>query len=313
MSLYIYRKTASSGAADLAETLGAARYRGKIRPIEQKAKVNDAVVCWGEALPFITGVRILNGAPFRTKLEDAEVLRQAGVSTIEVSRTLPAPVVPQPAPPDPALQVVQDILNSVEDFVMPLNIRGQVFRDAIDELTDKFLVLRTTLQQAAPKATPAIKVTWLGRRMNHIGGNDLLNPTITPEFYSKKEDLVQEFRVHSFLGRSIRAGVKDLRDGFTQMATRPEVGETAHPWIRSWDGGWRIKYDGVTSKQKHRDLAHEAVKALGLDFGAVDIGKKADGTLIVLEVNRAPGLEGGTIDAYANAIQGWAEKEGIQF
>jgi hypothetical protein len=218
-------------------------------------------------------------------------------------------VVPQPAAPDPALQAVQDILNSVEDFVMPLNIRGQVFKDAIDELTDKFLVLRTTLQQAAPTVPPAIKVTWLGRRMKHIGGNDLLNPTTTPEFYSKKEDLVQEFRVHSFLGKSIRAGVKDVRDGYALTG----ITNFAHPWIRSWDGGWRIKYDGVTSKMKHRDLAHKAVKALGLDFGAVDIGERADGSLIVLEVNRAPGLEGGTIDAYATAIQDWAKKEGIRF
>ena len=33
--------------------------------------------------------------------------------------------------------------------------------------------------------------------------------------------------------------------------------------------------------------------------------ERADGSLLVLEVNRAPGLEGGTIDAYTDAIRQW--------
>ena len=126
-------------------------------------------------------------------------------------------------------------------------------------------------------------------------------PLLNPDYWSKKEPIVREFRVHSFLGRSIRAGVKDLRDGFTSA--------TAHPWVRSWEAGWRIRYDGVSSRQRHRDLAHAAVRALGLDFGAVDIAEKADGSLMVLEVNRAPGLEGGTVDAYASAVERWLNGE----
>ena len=81
-------------------------------------------------------------------------------------------------------------------------------------------------------------------------------------------------------------------------------GREAHPWIRSYEGGWRVLYDGISSKKKHRELAHRAVAALGLDFGAVDIGEAANGTLTVLEVNRAPGIEGGTVDAYAKALKG---------
>jgi glutathione synthase/RimK-type ligase-like ATP-grasp enzyme len=61
-----------------------------------------------------------------------------------------------------------------------------------------------------------------------------------------------------------------------------------------------ISYEGVSPA--HRNLAKKAVESLGLTFGAVDIGRKADNSLIVLEVNRAPGLEGNTINAYANAI-----------
>jgi glutathione synthase/RimK-type ligase-like ATP-grasp enzyme len=54
-----------------------------------------------------------------------------------------------------------------------------------------------------------------------------------------------------------------------------------------------------------REIAAAAVTALGLDFGAVDLAQRPDGTLFVLEVNRAPGVEAGTAVAYAQAIQRW--------
>jgi hypothetical protein len=43
----------------------------------------------------------------------------------------------------------------------------------------------------------------------------------------------------------------------------------------------------------------------------VDIGVRADGSLLVLEVNRAPGLEGGTITRYADAIRKWQNGENV--
>lgn len=144
---------------------------------------------------------------------------------------------------------------------------------------------------------------WVGRTADHTGGLDLLRPPQVPDYYVRRENLVKEVRVHSFKGKSIRAGVKAVREGYqAPNGTALDV-KNAHPWIRSWDGGWRISYSGEGIKNKHRDLAHAAVAALGLDFGAVDIGERSDGTLVVLEVNRAPGLEGGTIEAYAKAIR----------
>lgn len=228
MSLYVYRRASSSGARNLAEALNAKRFRGDRTPITQSLKRGDAVVCWGEALPPIAGVRILNGGPIQSKYGNAVQLGLAGIPTIEVSRTKP--------------------------------VDGE----------------------------------WLPRINNHVGGNDLLLPPDNPDFWTKKFDFVKEFRVHSFLHRSLRAGIK-----------APREGEAAHPWIRSWDAGWGIKYDGVSSRQKHREIAHAAVETLGLQFGAVDIGEKADGSLVVLECNRAPGIEHGTLDAYTRAVRGW--------
>jgi D-alanine-D-alanine ligase-like ATP-grasp enzyme len=52
-------------------------------------------------------------------------------------------------------------------------------------------------------------------------------------------------------------------------------------------------------------LSVEAVAALGLDFGAVDIIEDKEGNFYVLEINTAPGLEGHTVTSYAKAFHGY--------
>jgi len=50
-------------------------------------------------------------------------------------------------------------------------------------------------------------------------------------------------------------------------------------------------------------VALAAVSALGLDFGAVDIiYNEHENQYYVLEVNTAPGLEGTTVEKYAEAF-----------
>lgn len=298
--IYVYRRAPSNGARDLAEALGGRRYRGVNIPITQRLRPNDVVICWGESLAPVNGVKILNGTNIKGKYEDAVALRAAGVPTIEVSRSRPAPSYPAPVTVvDPALAAYTEAQRLAEEFT---NIgefrRTPPLVTGVGELHTAIGHLFTLLRVALPPAVVAPIVEWLGRLNTHIGGNDLLRPPDASQvqYFVKKLALVREFRIHSFKGRSIRAGVKAPREGIVQ-----------HPWIRSWDGGWTIKYDGVSSTQQHRQLAHQAVHALGLDFGAVDIGELANGSLVVLEVNRRPGIEGGTIDVYADAINRWAE------
>src|SRR5262245_60444506 len=158
------------------------------------------------------------------------------------------------------------------------------------KITDAAILLKAGVPTVEVSAT--FREGWLGRSRNHTCGDDLLVPPTRPDYWVRKLDIVEEYRVHMFHELSIRAGRKIPRDG-------------AHSWIRSLQSGWWISYDGKGIKQKHRELAKKAVKALGLDFGAVDLAKLKDGTLIVLEVNRAPGVEGNSITAYVNAIQKW--------
>lgn len=177
--------------------------------------------------------------------------------------------------------------------------------------TNKFLQLRTLATSGIatpPAAASKFSSTALPRLKFHSGGSDLLTPPEKPEFWVEKLPFVSEYRIHSFAGKSIRAGVKVPREGFREVPERqfrPGAG-LVHPWIRSFDAGWRVQYDGFRSDKKMRVLAHAAVKTLGLTFGAVDIGKLSNGTYLVLEVNTAPGLEGGTLTAYIKRLTEWA-------
>lgn len=160
------------------------------------------------------------------------------------------------------------------------------------KFTDARLLKEAGVPTIDARTSPGTTGEWLARTSDHERGSDLLNPRTRADYYVKKEKIVKEFRVHSFNGLSIRAGEK--------VKARPD----AHPWIRSWDAGWDVRYNGVTPA--HRAIAAKAIKALELDFGAVDIGQKENGDLFVLEVNRAPAMdEGNTAKIYAQYILEW--------
>jgi hypothetical protein len=263
--IYIYRPQASTSARVLAERL--TELGKEARRIRQPriGGSDELLVSWGGA-PIQWGGPSLNNIGLSNKLEDALKLKEAGVSTIEAASARPSRMV-----------------GGRTDFVLDTNVTR------FDEAQVRSLIGRMQAWLNNPPATAEPDPNWIGRSRNHVGGNDLLNPPSNPDYFVRMENLAQEYRVHIFKGRSIRAGIK-----------QPRAGVSPHPWVRSWDGGWMISYQGV--REPVRVLAKQAVEVLGLDFGAVDIGQKSDGGLIVLEVNRAPGLEGGTIDAYANAI-----------
>jgi hypothetical protein len=80
---------------------------------------------------------------------------------------------------------------------------------------------------------------------------------------------------------------------------------------RNYDNGFAFQL--VREAQIPRaavELASQAVEALALDFGAVDILHGRDGRFYVLEVNTAPGVEGEgrqVIQALARKIARWEE------
>jgi hypothetical protein len=151
--------------------------------------------------------------------------------------------------------------------------------------------------------------TAVPRLEGSVGGNDLLNPPSPKDahYYTQMVPLTKVYRVHSFAGKSIRAGVKVIREGF-KLASPGKwelSSRLAHPTIMTYEAGWRVNYD-FSSTKALRTIAHKAVKSLGLTFAAVDIGEKSDGLLLIIKVDPSPRIEGGTVIAYAKSLQKWA-------
>jgi len=284
--IWVYRRAASEGANLLAEDIllkGVRARKSQGRLMQERIAAGDFVICWGERYPaqVPNGVKVLNNVAPVSKFEEAQILARAGVTTVQVSRTRPAARARAP----------------FEERVIDLRaITRNTARDEAQRLIE-FADLENR-RYAEWQRQPAVVDEWLPRRNNHVGGSDLLRAPVAPDYYSKKENIVEEYRLHMFNGKSIRAGIKRQR----QQAPN---GQPSHPWIRSFDAGWVIAYEGFRSTAPMRELAAKAVKALGLDFGAVDMGKLTDGSFIVLEVNRAPGVENNTSVAYADAIIKW--------
>lgn len=292
--LYIYRRAKSTSARDLAEAImlqgtPARRTQGN-SPGFRNLQPTDKVVCWGDHFAAPAGIKTLNNTPGISKFAEAQALKAAGVSTIEVSREKPRVAAARP----PFVE---------NQYAVPYG--GRIaFANAV-QLRDNLVQFINAEQQRkqAWERQPAVPAQdWLARRNNHVGGSDLLNAPDAPDYYSKKENIVEEYRLHMFLGKSIRAGKK------VQKQTRPDGRTPPHAWIRSFDAGWVIDYNGFESTKAMRELAAAALKALKLDFGAVDMGKRADGSLLVLEVNRAPGIENNTTATYATKIIAWSKE-----
>jgi glutathione synthase/RimK-type ligase-like ATP-grasp enzyme len=111
--------------------------------------------------------------------------------------------------------------------------------------------------------------------------------------YIKKQ---KEFRVHVAFGEVIDVQEKRKRRDL------PEEFQTNFQ-VRNHHTGWVYCREDVQPPQDAAEMAIEAVRTLGLDFGAVDLiwNEKRNETY-VLEINTAPGLEGTTVTKYSEAF-----------
>ena len=124
------------------------------------------------------------------------------------------------------------------------------------------------------------------------------------QLYVKYKKKRKEFRVHVFQGKAIDVSEKRRR--------RVEQREAVEfdGYVRNLANGWVFCRDNVVEPDGLRDAAVSACAALGLDFGAVDIiWNERENKCYVLEVNTAPGLQGTTLENYANAIANWIKTQ----
>lgn len=125
---------------------------------------------------------------------------------------------------------------------------------------------------------------------------------VAAPLYTKYFKKKAEYRVHVFNGQ-----VLDVQ----QKRKRKEVNEDGrNPRIRNLANGYVFCRDGIVEPDGLRDLAVRATTALGYSLGAVDIVyNEHHRQLAVLEVNANPGLQGTTLENYANAIVAWYKEQ----
>lgn len=110
--------------------------------------------------------------------------------------------------------------------------------------------------------------------------------------YVKKQ---AEYRIHVLGGEPIDMVRKILRKDYEGPKNY---------MIRNTANGFIFQRNGIQVPQQVIDAAVLAVNDIGLDFGAVDVvWNDHYQRAVVLEVNTAPGIEGTTVQKYAEAIR----------
>jgi hypothetical protein len=137
------------------------------------------------------------------------------------------------------------------------------------------------------------RTTLTGHSGDGIVVVDKGEPLVDAPLYTRYIFKEKEFRVHATKNK-----VLDTHRKVRDPAQEPKSWK-----IRSHDNGFIFQRTGIEPDAKRDKLAIAAVKALGLDFGAVDIVEDKQGKCYVLEVNTAPGLEGVTIPLYATGLK----------
>ena len=182
--------------------------------------------------------------------------------------------------------------------------------NAIDKKT-AFLIMKEA-GVPVPEFTTDINVArgWLDRRetiavfcrteVDAARGNGIVVARRAAELvpaplYTKYVRKVHEYRIHAMKGEVFYVNKKQRR----LDAPRGEQ------LVRSGREGWFFVHLDLPQwpNANARNAAGQAVAALGLDFGGVDVGVSEDGTATVYEVNTAPEIGRNTAAAYKAAFQ----------
>lgn len=118
--------------------------------------------------------------------------------------------------------------------------------------------------------------------------------------YTKYIPKRDEYRVHVINDKPVTVQRKALRNGYIEEHGVPNYK------VRNLNNGFVYVRNEVQAPLVVLKEAVAAVTAIGLDFGAVDVIYNEKKELAaVLEINTAPGIEGSTIEDYANAFKVW--------
>lgn len=122
---------------------------------------------------------------------------------------------------------------------------------------------------------------------------EMVNAPLYTRYLKKRK----EFRVHVLNGQVIDVQEKRKRREHTDdRDTR----------IRNTANGYVFCRNDMVEPTGLQSIAIAAVRSLGYSMGAVDVGfNERDNRCFVFEVNATPGMEGTTLQKYADAITEW--------
>ena len=163
-------------------------------------------------------------------------------------------------------------------------------------------VAADTLQQGL-----ASKIYCRKQLTGHSGSGIIVAKTVEElvdaPLYTVGIEVQGEYRVHVF--RALDGTYKVIDVQKKRRRNEALGNETLNMDVRNLAGGWVFAHNSVALEDRALATASDAVKALGLDFGAVDLViEKRTERPVVLEVNSAPGISSPTtLNAYVEAIK----------
>lgn len=195
----------------------------------------------------------------------------------------------------PADAAVAKVLNHPRNIVKASN---KLNSQRAFEGSDYCLPYATTLQAArnwiAHGKTVVCRTKLTGNSGEGIVIAETADQLVEAPLYTVYKKKKQEYRVHVFSGEVISVQRK---------ARKKDVPDDDVNWqVRNLDGGFIFARTGFDVPQSVVDAAKGAMKDLGLDFGAVDVGYHDKEGTYVYEVNTACGLDGSNLTDYVEAF-----------
>jgi hypothetical protein len=178
--------------------------------------------------------------------------------------------------------------------------QARILRNQLNSLAINPLLYRDALEHSGPL---------LGRCLTHSQGRDIrvvlekwqlqaLQGVM--DFFTPYTPSVAEWRTWVYRKRHLGS----FRKVLTEPIRMRGIGRNHH-------NGFAFQRAELSeTPEAVKQLARQAIAALRLDFGAVDILEKADGSYVALEVNSAPGVGDArrvVIQKMAHRIVRWAE------
>jgi len=224
-----------------------------------------------------------------------------------------------------ALQIMQKSKVAVAPFITSDSVVAELGKK--NAAIGLPLIARTNYHQGGKNFWPCMTRTHVNEVI------DILNNGIKKKGYFQNYiDVKEEFRLHVVNGEVIyaqrkvprsnmkEAHVEDQMDKIKRMAEKKgaKIDDATLKFAMEYQGSKiaspdliiksntrGYKFSSIKLANVDKALASEAVKAveaLGLQFGAVDCVKDADGKPWIIEVNTGPGLEGTAFKNYVAAF-----------